>query len=193
MLLDKSFHSQYSAVGKWVRDLHNQIRPFAWQGIVIGGRVAGDVRIAHNYLRGVSQGITVGLSHRTSANQIIYKAGLVHITGNNVEISPPVGIRRNRYGIFVGNCDTLFVENNLLSVPSSRPRNLTIEGIRIFGHLGRMLAVRFNHLVNFSTGIRVEPLNPQSPAVWQVNFNMAPGALTVVNAPNSVDKTNNKK
>lgn len=130
------------------------------QGIVVGGTFAKDVRILNNTIENVDQGIHIGLSHhetdRKSGPDI---AENVLIAGNTVNMFAP-NKRANQtskkiHGIFVGNCNSLVIENNYLTFQRFRKTStLSINGIRVFGTLGRRIVIRQNHLVgaNDETG-----------------------------------------
>ena len=174
----------------WYKNLLGANQAVGSQGIVVGGRIANDIRILNNRMSGVLQGIHVGVSHRVAASGTPDMAGTVHIMGNNIGVLLPPGARE-RHGIFVGNCDSLIVQNNYASVRRFLVTSqVSIEGIRIYGHLGRMMVVRQNHLVGTTVGIRVVPLivagTRQRTPQWIVTDNVAPNARKAVIAPRSV-------
>ena len=144
----------------WFEEIRRQNPAVASQGIVIGGQFARDVRILNNTIESVLQGIRVGVSHREERRGKPDLAGTVTIVGNTIGILlPPIGIHE-RFGIFIGNCDSLLLEDNYLKVQRfANTSKLYLEGVRIYGHLGKMAIVRQNHLVGFSMGIYVKPLN----------------------------------
>jgi hypothetical protein len=166
----------------------------ASQGIVIAGVAAPDVRVIDNSVQGVLQGVRVGVSHREASQGAPDMAGRVQIAGNTVGLLlPPIDIRE-RYGIFVGNCNSLRIEDNVVTVTRYQlTANLYIEGIRVYGHLGRMVLVRDNHLSGVATGVRVTPLNPASNQLqqWLVSTNMAEQARSAVIADSRVRRENN--
>lgn len=180
---------------KWYKNLLGANPAVGSQGIAVGGRIVNDIHILNNRISGVLQGIHVGVSHRVAASGAPDMAGTVHIMGNNIGVLLPPGARE-RHGIFVGNCDSLIVQNNYASVRRfSVTSPLSIDGIRIYGHLGRMMIVRQNHLVGTTVGIRVEPLTvagtKQGTPQWIVTDNVAPNADKAVTAPSSVRKPYN--
>ena len=178
----------------WYNKLNSQNPAVGSQGIVVGGSIAKDIHILHNSIRGVLQGVHIGVSHHivnVTTPEIYEVAGTVQIVGNNILVllSPAA---RERHGIFVGNCDSLIVQNNYASVRRfSVTSQASIEGIRIYGHLGRMMIVRQNHLVGATVGIRVVPLTVAGTgqgrrSQWVVTDNVAPNARNAVLAPPSV-------
>jgi hypothetical protein len=135
--------------------------PAALQGIVIGGVRAGEVRVVNNTIRSVVQGIHIGVSHRETTRGTPDLAGAISVIGNNVGILLPSWATQHQHGIFVGNCNSLFVENNYLEVSrSKRDRSGVrfVEGIHVHGHVDRRVILRANHLVGFNIGIYFNPL-----------------------------------
>jgi Family of unknown function (DUF6519) len=185
------------AFGDWFNSLAAQQDPtVASQGIVVGGRNAPDVRIKNNTIEGVVQGIHVGISHHESSPGTVDLAGTVSITDNRIRILLSPLAARDRHGVFVGNCDTLYIENNQAIV--QRFGNTTavpIDGVNIHGVLGLMMIVRQNHLQNFTVGVRVTPLfrPPTSRTVfqWLVAQNMMPTSTQTVIAPTQVRRVEN--
>ena len=185
------------AFGGWFSAVAAQQDPtVASQGIVVGGRNAPDVRIKNNTIEGVLQGIHVGLSHRESSPGIADQAGIVSIADNRIRILLSSLAARDRHAVFVGNCDTLYIENNQAVV--QRFGNTTavpIEGISIHGVLGLMMIVRQNHLQNFTVGVRVTPLfRPSTTRTvfqWLIAQNMMPSSTQTVIAPTQVRRVEN--
>ncbi|HEV7588192.1 MAG TPA: DUF6519 domain-containing protein [Longimicrobium sp.] len=165
-----------------------EIETVASQGIVVAGVRAVDVTIAGNAVHGALQGIHVGTSDpRTKEKD---RAGGVTITGNRVTTSLPGQVRGDVHGIFVGNCDSLRIEGNRVSV-SQLPRRQwqAFEGIRADGYFGPMVIVRNNHMEGCTTGVRFYPIefenDRDSPDynLWNVAYNMARGAKVAFDVP----------
>lgn len=161
----------------------------ASRGIVVGGRVASEVRILDNSLYGFVQGIHVGVSHPEAARGVPDLASNVWVERNAVKVFLPTSASRERHGIFVGNCLSLSIENNHVEVQRvSRTAALRIEGIRVFGHVLRRMIVRANHLLGCTVGVRFEPRTSfavSSKLQWIITDNMvtgAPGAAVQVPA-----------
>ena len=143
----------------WYDQLNKADLSTAQQGIVVGGTEAGDVNIRNNSIDRVLQGIHVGLSRSDSSASSLVNSGVVHIFDNNinVQLSPT---SRDREGIFVGNCDSLILQNNYINVTRSEAtKSLQTDGIRVRGRIGKMAIVRQNHIVGATTAIRFNPLN----------------------------------
>jgi nitrous oxidase accessory protein NosD len=164
--------------------------PPAFQGIVVGGKTAKDIRILNNTVIGVLQGIHIGVSHSASATSPPDKAGTVKISGNNIG-THLFSAKNERHGIFVGNCDSLLVESNYINIKRDPRKKIMIDGIRVYGHLGKFMIIRQNHVVDFRTGIFIKPLNVVSTPLWLVQYNMLQNSEKQVDAPNSVKKEQN--
>jgi hypothetical protein len=160
------------------------------QGITIGGTVADNVSIRNNRVSVFMQAIHVGLS---APSPNVAQAEHVVIHDNVVGVTLGIGPTRGRHGIFVGNVNSLSIRGNRLALtPPGSSQSKPVDGIRVFGRLGRMAIIRENHLTGFDVGIRFE-LRGQPPTapMWMINDNLAVGSNLVVSAPNSANKTNN--
>ena len=179
--------SDFDNFSNWYGRLGDSNPAAGSQGIVVAGSIARDIQVLDNKIWGVMQGIHVGVSHRAEPSDAHDMAGTVHIKGNNIGIilSPVV---RDRHGIFVGNCDSLIVQDNYARVKRSPVTSkVSIDGILIHGHLGRMMIVRQNHLVGSTVGIRVIPLSgDEGKPQWIVTDNVAPNSENAVLAPSKV-------
>jgi hypothetical protein len=197
MILKAGVAPNSPAFSDWFNAVAAQQDPtLASQGIVVGGRNAPDVRIKSNTIEGAVQGIHVGVSHHETSPGVADQAGTVSITDNRIRILLSPLVARDRHGIFVGNCDTLYIENNQAAV--QRFGNTTavpIDGISVHGVLGLMMIVRQNHLQNFSVGVRVTPLlRPPTTRTlfqWFVAQNMMPSSTQMVIAPTQVRRFEN--
>lgn len=197
VILNPSAAPDTAVFNNWFTSLSTQQDPtVASQGIVIGGRSAPDVRIKNNTIEGALQGIHVGVSHRENAAGTPDQAGDVSITDNRIRILLSPLAERERHGVFVGNCDTLFIEDNHAVVQRfGNTAAVPIDGVRVHGVLGLMMIVRQNHLQNFSVGVRVVPLfrPPTNRTLfqWLVAQNMMPNSTQTVIAPVQVRRVEN--
>ncbi len=197
MILNAGAIANLGGFRDWFRAVTAEQDPtVASQGIVVGGRNAPDVRIKNNTIEGVLQGIHVGVSHREASHGTADQAGTVSIVDNRIRILLSSLARRDRHAIFVGNCDTLYLENNQATV--QRFGNTTavpIDGISVHGVLGLMMIVRQNHLQNFTVGVRVTPLfrppTNRTTFQWLVAQNMMPNSAHTVIAPTQVRRVEN--
>jgi len=201
ILVEDAFRKKTRPFSLLVNALLKQDRASASQGITVGGDVAGDVRILNNTIVGAFQGIHVGLSRKVEpAREHI--ASVVTIAGNSIAIVlTPDAAKRDRHGIFVGNCQSLMIRNNNIRLERlTKTERLLIEGIRVWGVLGDKAHITENHLFSadgvksksFDTGVHLHPLI-QRPvtALWIVNLNVAPSRQTTVRATNGAQSINN--
>lgn len=168
-----------STFDRWLKQLESSDKTVTGQGIVIGGRVARDIRILHNTIDCALQGIHVGVSHSDLSRRALDSIETVTICGNTIRICLPSLADRERHGIFVGNASSILIKDNHITLkrfPSTV--NLRVEGIRVFGFLGKRMIIEHNHAEethNF-IGIRVTPINNVNAhihPIWRVSFNVA--------------------
>ena len=203
ILTDVSFRNQFSPLISLFGSLLQQDQAVASRGITIGGQIAKDLRILNNTIEGALQGIHVGVSHQ-SAQGVNDIAEAVTIAGNTIHVLLPPNIgKRERHGIFVGNCGSLVLENNNIRLTRLREAdNIVVDGIRVWGVLGDRLMINQNHLFSadgiqqrsFHIGINVNPLLAKPPvAQWVVMWNVAPSkqnTLRLINGVVAVAGTN---
>ena len=212
LLIDAQFRKPFIRVNDLVIAIAKQESSVASQGITVGGRKSEDIRILNNTLAGMLQGIHVGLSHQKASNVPI-PSNNVTIAGNSIlNILPPTVNKSERYGIFVGNCNSLIIENNNLKLErdpehyNTRTKLLTdhndvfIEGIRVWGAFGNRLIITRNCLSDmdglarnsYDVGIRVQPLTTRpNIALWLVNQNVLPAKINSILKSNGVKVNNN--
>jgi hypothetical protein len=153
----------------------NQVVAFASQGVVLGGSAADDVRVVNNTIHGMLQGIHIGVSHTEKSAGRPDAAGRILITGNTIEAIVPSTAVGERHGIFCGHNASLVIENNLLSLRRfGWGVQQRVEGIRVYGNLGALMIVRQNHMLGFTIGAFINPLNySKRRQQWLVADNMA--------------------
>lgn len=181
--------------GRWLREVAEEPAA-AFQGVVVAGTVAEEVRISNNTIRGVMQGIHVGLSHSDPSMKEMDQANRVIVSGNTIHVTVPSLSLRGRHGIFVGNCNSLTIKDNFATF--KRLGDLVsryAEGICVYGYLGRLALVKDNHLVDFPIGIRVRAINglrDGASSLWRVTENVAERAsLLIAVWPNHVITASN--
>jgi hypothetical protein len=170
-LTDPALQAASLKFQQWLAQLRATDISIASQGIVVGGRMAADVRILNNTVQGVLQGIHVGLSHRgvITSSTDFDTAGTVIIEGNSIEIALRQDVNnRQRHAIFVGNVVSLSILNNRARLISPiGTETITTEGLIVAGFLGRKVLVRHNHLTGFSVAMRFAP-HPAFPLAAKV-------------------------
>jgi hypothetical protein len=184
-----------------ILNLLNRHVPLAARGIVVGGQAIGNLEISGNTISGVVMGISVGVSHHPTAAETKNeqrtpdRMGTIRIVGNTVECGAnDVAAKMSRFGIFVGNANSLEVDSNRLSVTAMGiPSAPAADGIRVVGYLGHRAVIRHNHLSGFAMGVRVMPLLGNGPAAkpapsGEVSYVQAvrPGMLWLV-ADNAIE------
>jgi hypothetical protein len=165
------------------------------KGITVGGTIAKDIRILNNTISGFLQGIHVGLSHRRTRQEerLDDIADVVTIMGNTVSVML-TGFtgKTERYGIYVGNCHDLIIENNTVRLDRMQGSlDVNINGIEVWGVFGQRLMITKNMVTSldkitshsFDTGIFVKLLK----TVWSVSqfavlWNVVPSRLQGVSA-----------
>jgi Family of unknown function (DUF6519) len=176
---------QFSGFRPWYRSLTESNPSVASQGIVIAGRIANEVRILNNTIRGVMQGIHLGLSHRGQSINSPNILGTVHILDNHINVLVAPG-RQDRHGIFVGNCDSLIVQNNYCQMQRFPvTQRIPVEGTRVVGRAGAMMILRQNHFANCTIGLNVILAGSVSGRPqWIVTDNVAPQSRNPILVPN---------
>ena len=212
ILTDAATRALLPGFANWFTTVDSGFQDGAWQGIVVGGQLARDVRILNNTIENALQPVHVGLSDVTPPGQTpaALKAGSVRIAGNTASVLVGAdSISRERHGVFVGNADSVIVEDNTITLQRlAGAENVTITAAQLYGHLGRRVLVRNNHVTGFNTGVNVTPryqpgntpYPPRESVLWLVADNMFQNVTTAVvvgrtptgaNAP--VDVTGNRQ
>jgi hypothetical protein len=171
LLTEAASRANMSEFGKVVTELNSHV-PLAARGIVVGGRAVQDVYICNNTLSGVLMGISVGVSHHATGEEVKLQQRTpdhlqtIGITGNSVAcalndvgIALAGGVAPARFGIFAGNADSLEIYDNRLTLTTAGILSLVpTDAIRVVGYLGAKAIVRANHTTDFAMGIWVIPL-----------------------------------
>lgn len=166
---------QFDGFKNWYDQLEKSNMEAGSQGIVIGGSKASDINILNNRIQGVMQGIHIGIRHREVTPGTHDTAEVVRIMNNNINVLLPSYGTRERHGIFVGNCNSLIIQDNYTSVQRTPfTESLNIDGIRVHGYTGKMMIVRQNHILKYTYGIHFWPVNNVSGTTqWIITDNMA--------------------
>jgi hypothetical protein len=159
LLTDRAVQRQFSGFGELVRFFERNQSVSARAAIVVGGQAVTALSIKDNVIDGFLQGIVVGVSHHElpPPARPADTAGHVVIRDNRIGIvvDPVLGYAAARYGIFVGNVESLQIENNRISLTLPAGTDIEADGIRVFGYFGNKMIVRHNYVSRFHTGIRV--------------------------------------
>jgi len=159
LLTNRAVQQQFSGFSELIRFFERNQSTIARAAIVVGGRAVTALRVENNVIDGFLQGVVVGVSHRETAPPAVPadSAGNVVIRDNRIGIvlDPVLGHAAGRYAIYVGNVDSLQIENNRATLTLPAGMEIDTDGIRVIGYLGRKMIVRHNHVSRFQTGIRV--------------------------------------
>jgi hypothetical protein len=165
--------------------------PALYQGIIIGGEEAEEVRLINNTIVEALQGIHIGQSRRGQAENERLKSTVVNIHGNTVYSRITPAVNREAYGIYVGNCDSLVIENNWLKHETlESTQHLFMTGVFVQGTMGKRIIVRHNEIANYTLGVFIDPQSVAplpAPPLWMVVDNVA----TVQTTSNAVQVVNN--
>ncbi|GJH13038.1 hypothetical protein CBA19CS11_29390 [Caballeronia novacaledonica] len=146
------------------------------RGIVVAGSVATEVSVAHNVVDSFAQGIAVGLSRKETEKGEPLAVQRAIVSHNMVGVALSARDRkRNRFGLFVGNAESLLLEGNRVTAGNVMAREIETEAIRLSGLYGAHLAVRANHVNGLRVGITFTPLTPpklQKECVWLFDANL---------------------
>jgi hypothetical protein len=163
-LLDPSVRARSVKFQQWFALAQAGSISVASQGIVVAGQLSSDLRVLNNTVQNVLQGIHVGVSHEVPANSpnIPDVAGTVRIDANTINVGAPQdALKRERHAIFVGNCDSISIEDNRVRV--TRPPGselISVSALMANGFIGRKVLVRHNHVTGFSVGMEFKPRFP---------------------------------
>lgn len=189
-LLHPKTRENYSAIASVLASLERTDQVAMARGIVVAGEGVQECRILNNSIQDAVLGITVGMSDHKLNPHTRESASVVTIAGNQISMGLPPGAQFHaRHAIFVGNVNSLVIENNYASLSGTNPLQVSpLEAIWIYGVLGNRVIVRHNHIVGFNWGIVINalnpptilPSNPNDRPLWLVAENIAENATTVV-------------
>jgi uncharacterized protein DUF6519 len=180
LMMDSEFRVQNAVFNNWLVGATSKLPATASQGIVVAGSNAVTARVVNNTVINAMEGIHVGLSGGEKANRATMSAGPVLISGNTISVFLSSDATRDRHGIYVGNNASLVIENNYITITKSQTNQLPVDGIRVWGILGRLMVVRQNHVVGANVGVRITPVGKDPTSMrWIVGDNMLEGGLQV--------------
>lgn len=199
IVMDDEFRGDFKAFDAYINAVSKQSVSVGYQGITVGGDGATDVRVLNNTIQNVMQGVHVGLSRRADDLRAMQT---VTIAGNTLSIVlTPLAPKRDRHGIFVGNCDSLIIENNNARLTRTElAEKIEIDGIRVWGKLGDRALITRNYLAedtgdqdgSFDVGINFRPIEGRRDhQMWLANFNVAPSRQHTVVVSHDAQEDNN--
>lgn len=118
----------------------------------------------------------------------------VRVVGNTVACSAnDVATKNARFGLFVGNVDSLDIEGNRVTLIAAGITSVPpADAIRVVGYLGGKAVIRDNYVTGFAMGVRVVPLTGNGPGtraevdVGDYLAPIRPGSLWLV-ADNAIE------
>lgn len=200
IIYDPDFRAQFSVFNAFIAAVEQDNTAISTQGITIGGRQIRTVKVLNNTIKGMLQGIHIGLSHQNNSQEPFASRDVL-VSGNSIHVTLPFSIAKTeRFGIFVGNCDSLMIEKNSIQLERVYERNANgqiirksqhpfVEGIRVWGYLGSRVMITQNHVFSvdddqsnsFDIGIRLEPIgNLGKSKQWVVLWNSAPSRVNTI-------------
>lgn len=172
-----------SSFQKLIETLLEEDPATASQGVTVAGTVANDVVVSGNEIQNVHEGVRVGLSSGTT----YAAAGNVTVRDNVIGVRVGTSATQDRLAVLVGNSDRVTIDGNVATLErTSRKSSLPVEGIRVFGTIGRRVLIRHNHLEKgFNVGVTFAPLNevlPKQP-LWIITDNIMEATSPKVEVP----------
>jgi len=159
-------------------------------GIVVGGSAVGTVEILDNLVEQTIQGIHVAASGPATGREA---ADAVLLSRNVVHARVPAAHKRDRHAVFVGNARSVHVKDTIATLErTGKAAPTPVDAIRLYGVFGPFVAVRQTSVREFTTGVRVEPLEPlPSPRMWLVAETMAEAGALGAEVPETVQQERN--
>jgi len=147
------------------------------RGIGVGGRSVGLVQIDGNLVRDAVCGIGVGVSDVAGKEDPALSADRVQIERNQVVLQLRGDEKTLRFGLFVGNAESVLVIGNHVRLPGTAGRELDVHGLRLHGLYGAQVMVRDNLFDGFAQAVAFQPTDQPSEIarLWRVEDNAARG------------------
>ena len=142
------------------------------RGIVVAGRQAGHVQIEGNHVSEAVQGIAVGVSEHAPREAEALKAGWVAVMHNRVEVRVPGEAQGNRFGISIGNAQSVQVQANHTKLTGDNPQDLPLDGLRLHGLYGPHIVVRDNLFEALHHGIAFNTTQSLDKGLWAFQCNV---------------------
>jgi hypothetical protein len=197
LVAEAAFRDRLASAKNWFDGFVAAVPSYARQAIVCGGRTLLDVAVTNNRVDGFNQGTHIAPSVQ---GEKVVQARTVHVQDNVMMLRMPGEGVYSPMGLFVGNAETIRIQNNTLDWSGQRPKSSYAHGIRVWGHIGRYLVVSENRVAIAKIGIRAKLL-PKSReddyhtnALWIASENLVQGvdAAHVVVAPEFMIRRDNR-
>ncbi len=182
----KWFDGQVEALGAWAR-----------QAITVGGNHVGHCVISGNRMTGFAQAVHVGASTHSARQETVSFAS-VTVTGNIAQLFTQGDLVYSIAGIFVGNAETIRIENNVLDPVPGAKQVFVRSAIRVWGRLGHFLVVEKNRLGVGKFGVCIRSIDNFDSEIrgmmWLVadNVGIVQASSDLLRIPSWVEKRYNR-
>jgi hypothetical protein len=158
---------------RWYEDARRSHDALAGQGVVVAGSLQRDVRVVGNTIEKVLEGVRIALSRQQPRTDYLSTRRVV-VRDNTIDVLVPGYLVRERYGIYIGNCESLEVAANRVQVERGiGGRSLSISGIHLYGYYGPFAIVRDNHLEGCTPGVFTRAFGGRRRKKWLIADNLA--------------------
>ncbi len=140
-----------SRIVEFAAKLSNDYRRVLARGIVVAGQDVGNVTIEKNSVSSAAQGILVATSAPGDKGDP-RSIESVAIRDNTIRMGDMTAASGGRYGILVGNAQCIRILSNQIEI-GSQADHRAIEGIRLFGWIGRFVRITDNRISGAEPGI----------------------------------------
>lgn len=156
------------------------------RGIVVAAKTLDEVRITGNRVESAARGICVAVSSASGTKKARPQIRELAVERNIVSIPELSGSSGLRCGIFVGNAASVSIDSNRIDIAVQDDRR-NVEGIHVFGTMGRFLRIVGNRISGAEPGIlfnhvgnKGEFVHPGRSMSWTIASNLAAESRTVV-------------
>lgn len=196
IVADTTFRDRLASAKNWYDRFVAAVPSYARQAITCGGRTLLDVAVTNNRVDGFIQGTHIAPSVRGGH---MVQARAVQVQNNIMMLRMPGEGVYSPMGLFVGNAETIRIQNNTLDWSGPKPKSMYAHGIRVWGNIGRYLVVSENRIAIAKIGIRAKMPKSQedsyqNTALWIASENLVQGvdAAHVVVAPAFMIRRDNR-
>jgi hypothetical protein len=192
---DEAFRARLPGLAAWLDAFVLALPSFARQGITCAGSRLQALTIADNHVYGFAQGVHVAGSQNSD---VTVTAQRVVVRENHLSCRKPAGDAYMPCALFVGNLESAWIERNLIDWAGPAQARPYPQGIRVWGRLGRFLAVSENRIRVATMGIRVRatqviPVAQRSGYQWVAADNLVDGEESIaLRAPEWMKSRHNR-
>jgi len=188
LMLDAAQRAKFPAFESWFSDLKTSVPAQAATAIIVAGTRPGEVQINGNVISGAAEGIRVAASEQ--AEKIPGFVERAVIRGNSISI-PQYDELRARHGIHAANCNSLLIEDNIVTRVQYVQERLRVEGIQVIGdNFGPMLGVQANHVRDCDLVVVPHTYSQFETYQWYATDNMTERGTNTISNKVRVDPPN---